>query len=345
MTRPDDKRTLPLVVFIATGGTISSKVGTDGAYMPALLGVDLLAEVPGASEIARVEVIDSVKKLSFVLTVTDWLEIIRLILQALARNEVSAVIVAQGTALMEETAYLADVLIESDKCVVFTGAMLPINTPGYDGARNIRDSLRVAADPSSRNKGALVVMNGVVHAARDVLKTHKTAMDAFESLPPGPLGDVDLGGVRWLRPPRGRVHVGTDRVEQSVDLIKVTLGMSSQVVVDAVKRGAAGLVVEGFPGSGGVPLDVRNELEKVISRVRVVLTSRSPKGRILGTTGGPSGAAALLAMGAVNAGDLPAVKARILLMAALGDEGMRERIPALFERATEDLPGGATNVI
>jgi L-asparaginase len=102
------------------------------------------------------------------------------------------------------------------------------------------------------------------------------------------------------------------------------------------------LVIEAFPGSGGVPPEMLSAIRRAAARMPVVLTSRALFGRIIPATGTASGAWGLLKLGLINGGDLPAVKARILLMAALAQTSKRADLMRLFREATSDgIQGGS----
>lgn len=48
---------------------------------------------------------------------------------------------------------MADLLVRSDKPVVFTSAQRAADQPDTDGPRNIADSVRLAASPSAHGVG------------------------------------------------------------------------------------------------------------------------------------------------------------------------------------------------
>ena len=62
---------------------------------------------------------------------------------------------------------------------------------------NLANAVRVAATIERSVAGALVVMNGEIHAPSEVRKVHTSSVGAFASLENGPLGSVDGTGVEW----------------------------------------------------------------------------------------------------------------------------------------------------
>ena len=80
------------------------------------------------------------------------------------------------------------------------------STLGYEGAANLLEGFRVAAEPASRGKGVLVVLNDEINAARDVTKTDALRLDTFQSRDYGLLGVVDSDRVVFYRDRRETAH-------------------------------------------------------------------------------------------------------------------------------------------
>jgi L-asparaginase len=70
--------------------------------------------------------------------------------------------------------------------------------------------VRVALSPEAVGKGAMVVMNGQINAAREVTKTNSIEREAFQSLEFGALGIADVCDVRFYRAPLRRQTVAYD---------------------------------------------------------------------------------------------------------------------------------------
>jgi L-asparaginase len=118
-----------------------------------------------------------------------------------------------------------------------------------------------------------------------------------------------------------------------VEVVKVVMDMDDLLLRAAIGAGAAGIVIEGFPGGGGVPPALLPGLQQALDRgIAVVLTARSPFGRITPVAAGQSGPRVLERMGVLIGGDLPAQKARLLLLCALGNGETPDRIRGLLGR-------------
>src|SRR6478672_12844781 len=111
---------------------------------------------------------------------------------ALARDEVAGVIVSHRTDTLEETAWWLDLTVDSPKPIVLIGAQRNASEPDFDGPRNLLNAVRIAVDPQSKGKGALLAMNNQINAARDVSKTHTSSVETFKSGEFGFIGEVDF---------------------------------------------------------------------------------------------------------------------------------------------------------
>lgn len=325
----------PRVRVIGTGGTISTKPDAgSGRLVAHFTGRDLLGRVPDYGEI-DVDVEQYCNVLSFALTLPMVYGLARRVNEVLASDEVDGVVITHGTACLEESMFMIDLLLRSEKPVAGTGAMYSSSAPDADGPRNIARSIRVAAAPAARGNGAMVCFDGDIHAARDVIKVQAFSVHAYTSYEHGLLGHVDDEVVHFFRKPLVRLALDAPGVVEEVDVVYVTLGMDDRLLRAAVDSGARGLVVAGLPGHGAVPPGVLRGIEAVVKRdVPVLYTSRGPIGRVSPIHyGGGGGAMDIADAGAIFAGDLQPAKARILLSLLLAQgrdaAGIREAVAAI----------------
>ncbi len=309
------------VAVVFTGGTISMRLDpVSRAAVPALGGAEILALTPGLDAIADVLPVDWGLVPASHLSFAQILDIGRVLAEALARPEIDAAVVVQGTDAMEETAFAWDLLIDGDKPVAVVGAMRNADAPDYDGPGNLRDAVRVAAHPSARGLGALVVMHGSVLPADDATKVHTDNLDAFRALNAGPLGRVSDRGVRidGVRGPRRHLpRIPTAAVEP-VFIVPASVGSDGALLRAALAAGARGIVVAAT-GSGNTHPDLLQAAKEAMAAgVPVAFTTRAASGSVSGGYGFPGGGATWIAAGAMPTGTLGGPKARVALALGLG---------------------------
>lgn len=317
----------PKIVLVATGGTIASRFDAGkGSTVASQRAAELLNMLPQAGQIADMEIHDFATMPSYEMSVEFAFDLAREIKMLLGRPDVAGVVVTHGTDTMEESSYLADLLHASDKPAVFTGAQRAHDDPQSDGPLNLLNAIRIAASPAARGLGTVICFNGAIHAARDVTKTHTSAVETFQSPALGPLGEIDGNVVVIHRRPELRRSFEVDRIEDRVDMVRLVLGIDLRGVEAAIERGIAGLVVEAF-GRGNAPARLA-ELVRIATDkgVVVLITSRCAAGRVQPIYGGGGGGHDLVAAGGIFAGDLRGAKARLLLMVLLSNPATRDRL-------------------
>jgi L-asparaginase len=311
------------ITILTTGGTIAMTHtdAADGA-IPILGGADFLASVPRNLAEIRVEEFGNLPSAHF--TIDHLWDLSRRIATLIAREDVDGVVVTHGTDTLDESAYLCDIAIDTRKPIVFTGAMRAASDPGYEGIANLIAAIRVAASDDACGCGALVVFNDEIHCARDVTKTHTTALETFLSPEFGPIGRVYADRAVIARQPTRREFIPATRLEANVHLMKLTVGMSAgllEYLVDVV--GARGIVLETL-GGGRVPPLWLPAIERAIrGGTAIVITSRVGAGRTIDRYGYAGAHRDLAQIGCWFADGLNGQKARVKLMAALGTENAR----------------------
>jgi len=318
------------VHLVATGGTIASLADPEtGAVRPAVGAQDLVAGIPGAGDIRAEEV---ARVSGWNVTPATMLEAARRAGAALEDDAVAGAVVTGGTDTVEETAFLCDVTVASDKPVVFAAAMRSGSEIAADGPRNLLCAVQVARDPAARGLGAVLVLNDEIHAARWARKLHSGRVSAFRSPGHGPVGTVVPGAVRIAaRPPRRWTCAPPAALDRPVPVVQTYTGMEEGLVAAVLDAtGAAGLVLEGT-GLGNVPGSAERDAAAAVERgLPVVIATRVPEGGTGAVYGGPGGGVTLRDAGVIAAGALPAAKARLLLMLLLaaGGGSVRERFEA-----------------
>ncbi|NPT36488.1 asparaginase [Paraburkholderia xenovorans] len=323
------------IVVIGTGGTIAGQGKTTvntSTYLCSVLGIgELLESIPQVSALANLQAEQLLQTGSENFDNGHLLAIGKRIAELLARNDVDGVVVTHGTDTIEETSYFLHLTLKSAKPVVVVGSMRPPSAMSSDAALNLYDALAVAAHPSSRGLGALVVANSEIHTARDVVKSNSFKLDAFRS-PYGALGIVIEGTPRYYRRP-ARAHtldtpwsIDTLRTLPKVDIVYAYGALESSAVA-AIAKNARGLVFAGT-GNGNVAGHLIGPLRDAARRgVRVVRASRTGNGVVLHNAAQPDDE-----YGWLTVDDQAPLKARLLLTLALTQTDDTNALQAVFER-------------
>jgi glutamin-(asparagin-)ase len=326
-------RTKPNLVVIGTGGTIAGRgasTADTSAYTCSVLEIaDVLATIPEASTLASLRAEQLLQMGSENFGNAHLLMIGKRIAAVLADDQTDGVILTHGTDAIEETAYFLHLTLKSDKPVVVVGSMRPPSAMSSDASLNLYHAICVAAHPSSRGLGVLVVANDEIHTARDVSKTSSFKLEAFRS-PYGALGHVSEGVPRYYRKP-ARDHtlrtpwsIGQIEVLPKVDIV-YGYGALEADALHAIAARAKGIVYAGT-GNGNIAVQLIGPLREAAKRgVHVVRASRTGNGMVT-----RNGALPDDDYGWSVIDDQPPQKARILLMLAM--LGPSDTIQAAFYR-------------
>lgn len=298
---------------------------------PLLSGEDILNLMPEISGLAEIEVIDFGCIPGTHMTLPLMMELAGQIRQTLLRNQIDGVVVTHGTDTLEETAYLVDLVVASEKPIVFVGAMYSSSESDWDGPSNLKDAICVAAATQAKGLGTLVVMNGQALAAREATKSHTESREAFESPNHGPLGTISDSHLTIGRRPQPHFHLTPAAAVEPVWLIEIGVGYDSALIDACLAQGAKGIVIEAL-GCGNVPPACVPGITRAIERnIPVVVTSRCFRGRISARYDYAGGGAHLRQLGVLFAEFLNGQKARIKLSLALGVAQSQSEMREIFE--------------
>ena len=184
------------------------------------------------------------------------------------------ILLLTGTDSLEEIAFGLDLMLDIKIPVVITAAMRPSDALGYDGFRNFRDAVAVAAAPQSAGNGVLVVISEEIHAARYLRKLDSQALNAFESKP-GSMGRIRRGipafAYSGLPQMKKYSQVETCSSAINVPIVPMVLGGNLDFI-DFEK--VDGLILAGM-GTGSLSDSVISSLSPSITgKIPVCITSR-----------------------------------------------------------------------
>lgn len=327
---------LPTVAIVTTGGTIAEKADPQtGGAVPAVAGAELVQAVPGLAAVANIGVLEFSNLDSSQMSPELWARLARVVGELLARPDIAGVVVTHGTDTMAEAAYFLDLVLDSPKPVVFTGAMNDASSPFPDGPGNLLGAVTLAGSDQARGWGVVVLLNHYVNAARDVVKTHTTNVQTFQSGEKGYLGYVFQGQVTRFHDRAARPQLplpqGLQTQLPKVVSLSTYAGDDGSLVRQAVADGAKGLVIAAL-GAGNVNADTFAAVREALGQgVVVVIAAAVQHGAVAPLYGGPGGGKTLVGHGCIFAGDLGGHKARILLQLGLARHGQDAKaLKALF---------------
>jgi len=255
--------------------------------------------------------------------------------QKLREPGITGAVVIHGTDVLVESAYMAYLTVRSHKPIVYTGSMRYYKEAGYDGIRNLLNSIKACTLPLPPETGVVVLMTDRIFGARDVIKINSLNIDAFAAPERGLIGYVAGDEILLINPLPVAGNpltplIKTAQIEPNVPLIACYTGMDDYLVEKLMECGMQGLVLEAF-GAGNVPPGLLPGIESAVAAgIPVVITTQCPEGGVWPIYAYPGGGADLQNRGAILAGRLSGAKARIKLMVALGATRNPANIRKLF---------------
>lgn len=324
----------PLICVVGTGGTIASKYDASiGGHVSAASAKDLVDAVPEIVEVAEIRVVEHSNVNSALMDVRTAFGLRDTLRKVLRDEAVAGAVVTHGTATLEETAYLMDLTLGSAKPVVITGAQRNFDEKDADGPRNLLYAAKVAAHPQAAGRGVLVALGGEIHSAVDATKTNSENLTAFSARDGGPIGLVTKYGVTFLSLPERRLHLDVDHLKENVQLVCIAQGANDLLLRACIRERVDGIVVEAF-GGGNMNLPFYGGIcDALDAGIPVVVATRLPSGAPHPGKAYPGSFESLVNKGAIPAGYLSGVKARILLMVALAHAADRDRLRDMFAQA------------
>ena len=313
---------LPVVKVVATGGTIAN---TPSGRLHA---GEVAEAIPALKSVARLEVEEVIRVGSSGISVDNWVTLARRINEILAKEpDVKGIVVTHGSNTAEETSYFLSLTVQGDKPVVLTAAQRQFSTLSSDSPKNFLQAVRVAASDEARGKGALLVTNDTINAAREVTKNISYRVETYDSKDVGALGYVDEDRVTFYRAPTRRAKpFDLSKVQKlpRVDIVFTYAGSDGALIDAAAAAGAQGVVIAGFPTGSGTPA-MDDAMKRVAEKgVAVVMTNRGGTGRVTDTR-------AKEARPLVFGDNLTPQKARVLLMLALTTTKDRAELQRIFQ--------------
>ena len=310
---------LPHIQVFALGGTIAmtpvaASGGVGAGAVPALDADALIAAVPSLTDVAniRARTLASIGSANL-----SFGQIADLCMRA-ENGDANGYVVTQGTDTLEETAFLASLLYQGKKPLIFTGAMRTPDQLSADGPSNLYNAVLTAGVLKG---GVYVVINGDIHDPWHVYKSHTSDVSSFTSGEVGAVGYIVEASVHVRAHDKQKPLpplMGADL--RPVALLQASFGADTKLLDQVLSAGYEGLVIEAY-GAGHLSEAWADTAAVIAKRIPVILCSRCPNGTVFETTYGYVGAEMdLIERGLLGAGQIKSRKARILLAALLADE-------------------------
>jgi L-asparaginase len=313
----------PKVAFIGTGGTISSlgihplELQDYGIHNNRMHASAIVARFPEVNEMANVVPVDFRNTPSPDIYFPEWQALAVLCAKLAGEHpDLSGVVIGHGTATLEETAYFLNLVLKVPFPVVMIGSQRPASGLSTDAAINLVNGVRAAADPASRGRGVLVLLNDEIQAAREVTKTSNWRMQTFRTHDFGVLGHADGDAIAYYRTADRKHYPDTEfdvtdlAALPRTDIVYAYPGSDGTAVRAFVTAGAKGIVSAGFAPGSPPPADLTALADAVKQGVTVVQSSRAGSGRIYRSK-------RLTDAGILSGDNLNPQKARLLLALAL----------------------------
>lgn len=337
----------PHVYMIATGGTIAGQAASPSAtvgYKAGELTIgQLIASVPGLERLADLSGEQLCNIDSKDMQESIWLQLARRANEIAARSDVDGIVITHGTDTLEETAYFLQLAMHTEKPTVLTGAMRPASAISADGPMNLWQAVRTAADENAKGRGVLVVMNGQIDAAKNVVKTNANTLQTFRSVNSGPEGVIVGEKIFWQRENlcdianknfclATKYFFSTENISclPDVKIIYGYVGGDDQLFFNAALQSGAKGIVYAACGNGSVPEKLEYVLKKAASSgVPVVIASRCSEGIVALSNEVKEN------LHCIGSGTLNPQKAKILLQLALTKTNDVNEIQKIFEEVLE----------
>lgn len=284
----EEKKGLPTLVLIGTGGTIASYVDyRTGAVHPALSTSDMVNAVPEIREIANVRAKVLFSIFSENMDIPHWQELAKAVAEEI-NNGADGVIIPHGTDTMGYTAAaLSFMLKDVPKPVVLVGAQRSSDRPSSDASTNLMACARFCT--KSGKAGVYVIMHDTsgddsfaVHLGSRVRKMHTSRRDAFKSINILPAANIDKEGkitfnMELPAVSKKKAEVLPD-VEKSTVLLQYYPGMDPVLFEDIFMK-SKGIVIAGS-GLGHVNENMIPLVKKAVANgTVVVMTSQCINGQ------------------------------------------------------------------
>ena len=325
----------PKIKILATGGTIAGAQTSakEVGYKSGSFSVDdLIKAVPQLKDLADLSGEQVASIGSQTMNHEVWLKLAQRVNEVLA-GEADGVVITHGTDTMEETAYFLSLVVKSDKPVILVGSMRPATAISADGPMNLYNAVALAANPESRGRGPLIILNDEIHYAREAQKMNTTELNTFHSPNRGRAGVINVGNAHFFSKNTTRhsshseFSVDGMKVKDlpRVDIIYSYANFGPDVVEFLVKQGVKGIVLAGVGDGNSTDAVIAALADAAKKGVAVLRSSRTGSGLVVRNVEVDDDK-----LGFIAGMELNPQKARVLLMLGLTKTNDTKALQTMF---------------
>lgn len=255
-TKNQERKNIPTVSILSTGGTISSKIDyrTGGVYAD-YTADDFVHMCPELSEIANIRAKKIMGVMSEDMLSSDWLYLAKCIYEEL-QTDVSGVIVTMGTDILHyTTACMSFMLGKINKPVVFTASQRSIDRASTDAFMNLICAVKAAATFDGAE--VMTCLHGTTNddyclliRGTNVRKMHTSRRDAFRPINAPALAKVfvnkplEILFTEYKKRHEARFSL-EPYFEDKVAFISIVPNMEPDIIDFYLQKGYRGIVIAG----------------------------------------------------------------------------------------------------
>ena len=323
------------IYVLALGGTIASvaKSQAEEFYDKPSADIHTLLSALNLDK-TKLEVIGEqlLQKISHEISNDDLLIVARRVHDLVNDEDIHGIVITHGTNCIEETAYFISLVINTKKPIVFTGSFRPYKALGYDGDKNLYNSILLASNEKAFGLGVVLTFNDSIVNARDACKLNPSIIGDFSINGVGVIGDIQgqqiniHSVVQHRHTHSSEFSINDMRIFAKIYIIYGHMGMDDTFVKAAISNNAKGIISSGM-GKGYQPEEVKNALIRASNKgTLVVRCSRTGQGTVNRDPKMDDN------HGTIAAGSLSPQKARILLAVALTKTQNVVEIQRIFDQ-------------
>ena len=287
----------PIIDFIITGGTISSKLDSKTGGVKDLTNPsEFFKAYPEIFEKADIRIKSPFMKWSENMDSSDWIRIAKLVEKSLNDSDVKGVIISHGTDFLHYTSSaLSFMLGKLNKPVVLTFAQRSSDRGSSDTRLNLLCSMQMALSDIAEVMivGHASINDDYCYALQGnkCRKMHSSKRDAFQAINCKPFAKVWLDGkIELIRNDFNKRNKNNGKIKidavfnDKIALLKFYPGQNPEILDYYFKKGYKGIIVE-MSGLGHVLTAGKNDwipkLKQVIEKGMLIFaTAQTIYGRL-----------------------------------------------------------------